>query len=313
MAEEGTIASSTQRRGTRGLTGAIILIGIGVALLLQNMGVLSINWFSLWRFWPVFLILVGLDLLLGRTALGSVVTALVGLAVVGTIIFWFGTRAPGTFALSGHTVTRDIQQDLGSANALAVTMNLGAYSANITASDTGSSALQGTYRTDVNLPLDVTYDVSGGTGHLTISQLDSQSTNLPFGGNFVGDMSVNLTNSVPVDLTINAGVGDLTLDLSGLNLRSLVVDGGVGSVRLTLPGQGDYPVTIKSGVGDVRINVPSGMDARITASTGLSGVDVASRFVKQGEQVWASSGYDGASNRATISIDTGIGSVDVNG
>lgn len=46
-------------------TGAIILVVIGVLFLLNNFGVLPWTlWFTLWRFWPIFLVLLGLRLLI---------------------------------------------------------------------------------------------------------------------------------------------------------------------------------------------------------------------------------------------------------
>ena len=44
MAEQAV--SSRQQRGARGITGALILIALGVAFLLTNMGIMSFNWWA---------------------------------------------------------------------------------------------------------------------------------------------------------------------------------------------------------------------------------------------------------------------------
>lgn len=44
--------------------GGIVLIAIGVLLLLQNFGIL--DWSSLWKFWPVILVAVGISMLLPK-------------------------------------------------------------------------------------------------------------------------------------------------------------------------------------------------------------------------------------------------------
>lgn len=45
-------------------TGALILIGLGVLFLLQNVGVLGFNWVG--RFWPIILIIIGVSLFIRR-------------------------------------------------------------------------------------------------------------------------------------------------------------------------------------------------------------------------------------------------------
>ena len=48
-------------------TGAIILVIVGVVLLLQTTGVVSWDlWLNLWRFWPVLIIAIGINVFLGR-------------------------------------------------------------------------------------------------------------------------------------------------------------------------------------------------------------------------------------------------------
>ena len=59
------------RRGS--LVGPMILIALGVVFLLNNLGILPWSiWEVILRLWPILLIGIGLDLLLGRrSVLGS--------------------------------------------------------------------------------------------------------------------------------------------------------------------------------------------------------------------------------------------------
>ena len=56
---ESRWAGGRHRSGSGGLIIGVILAGIGVLLLLQNLGVLPID--DLWRYWPVILIAVGMS------------------------------------------------------------------------------------------------------------------------------------------------------------------------------------------------------------------------------------------------------------
>jgi hypothetical protein len=47
-----------------GILGPLVLVIIGLLLLINNMGMLPLGfWGTVWRFWPVILILIGLDIL----------------------------------------------------------------------------------------------------------------------------------------------------------------------------------------------------------------------------------------------------------
>ena len=60
------------KRERSNIVGPLILIGLGMLFLMQNLGIVDINiWNLIWRFWPVFLIAAGLEMVLGsRSKLG---------------------------------------------------------------------------------------------------------------------------------------------------------------------------------------------------------------------------------------------------
>jgi hypothetical protein len=299
-----------RHRGTRGITGAIILIGIGVAFLLTNLGVLTINWLYVLRFWPVLLVLIGLDLLLGRSALGSAVVAILGLAIVGGIFFFAATQAPERIGLSGNTITRDIEQELDGAEALQVTIELGAIAADIHAASDEVYAVRGEITTNEEFVVETTYSVSQGTGYLNITQ---QDTDVPFvvGTELVGELDLALTDAVPVDIIVTIGAGEVTLDLSGVNLRSLSVEGGAGAVTVILPDEGDFPVSLKAAVGNIDLTVPLDLEARVDFSGALTHLEVPDRFTEVRDDNWETAGYENARERATIEVDAALGAVTI--
>lgn len=317
MAEEQSYTQERPNRGARGLTSAIILIVIGGALLLQNLGVIAIDWLSLLRYWPVFLILIGLDLLLGRSILGSIAVALVSLAILGGLIFWVGVRNAGLGFVPGRTVTREIQEELGNISALRAEITIGAADATITVLDDDRYAASGEYRTNERFEPEVTYEVQGSEGRLLVR--DTQTRNIgpsfglgPFGPDLTGTLNLGLNPEVPLDLIIHAGVGELTLDLSEANLNSLTVEGGVGAIRLILPAEGTFTATLSTGIGSFNVTVPASLNAVVEASGALSGINMPASFTKQGDNRWTTPAYSDTGDHAVLKISTAIGSIDVN-
>lgn len=310
MGEERSYTQERPHRGVRGLTGAIILIGFGVALLLQNLGVISIDWLSLLRYWPVFLILIGLDLLLGRSVVGSIAVALASLAIIGGIVFWVGVKNNAPI-IAGDTITLEVHEELGDISALRAEINISAADATITILEDDRYAVSGEYRTNQRFEPEITYQIQGSEGRLLIKDTQERSIG-PFGPDLIGTVNLGLTASVPLDLIIHAGAGELTLDLSEANLNSLTIEGGVGAVRLILPAEGTFTATLSTGIGTFNVTVPGSLNAVVEASGALSGIDMPASFTKQEDNRWVTPAYSETGDHALIKISTAIGSIDVN-
>ncbi len=76
---------STSKQGS-GVWPAI-LIGLGLVLLLNNFNLLSWEaWYQLWQFWPLLLILVGLQIILGRSWFSKIVMTILTLIVIASVL-----------------------------------------------------------------------------------------------------------------------------------------------------------------------------------------------------------------------------------
>ncbi len=301
-------APAPRERGARGLTGAILLIALGVALLLDNLGVISVDWLGLLRFWPVILVLIGLDLLLGRSVLGSLLAALVGLTlVIGLIVL---ASEDNRVHPTGRTITRQIARELGEARDLQVTLNLGASQTRVGPLSGSDYAIQGDYTTDEILTITADYRLRGDTGVLILSQESPGrgAENIPI----VGELNLGLTTAVPIALSVDTGFGDVTLDLSGMKIRSLDVTAGVGNMVIILPEAGDFDATVEAGVGNIEIHVPPSLAAAVDVEGGLSNIDMDSmRFRSTGEDHWETPGFDSASDQVEIAVEAGIGNISI--
>src|SRR5260221_14711850 len=73
----------------------LVLIGLGALLLLQTVGWLPASlWAALVQLWPLLLIVVGLDLLVGRhSARAAAMPILVGVVLVAASLTWAAVRA----------------------------------------------------------------------------------------------------------------------------------------------------------------------------------------------------------------------------
>jgi hypothetical protein len=77
------------------------------------------------------------------------------------------------------------------------------------------------------------------------------------GGGDDNELRLQLTDSVPLDLNLSAGVSESTLDMTGIRVRSLRLRGGVGKTDLTFDKPSGQPLNsldVESGVGELIIH-----------------------------------------------------------
>ncbi|HET9492600.1 MAG TPA: DUF5668 domain-containing protein, partial [Chloroflexia bacterium] len=96
-----------QRRNGPPIVGPIILIGAGVLFLLNNLGIVDWGiWESLWRLWPIVLIAIGLDLLIGRR--NPIISLAIVVLVIGAgaavLVTTGGIRGAGNVESTGLAV-----------------------------------------------------------------------------------------------------------------------------------------------------------------------------------------------------------------
>ena len=102
----GDVDKRDTRRG--GLIGPVILIGLGVVFLLNNLGILSWSiWTVIFRLWPVLLVAAGLDLLLGRRSVwGSLLALVLTVAIVAGVLGLFGAGIMPGRAAAGEEISQ---------------------------------------------------------------------------------------------------------------------------------------------------------------------------------------------------------------
>ncbi len=300
-----------EERNRGGIVGPILLIAAGVFFLLSNMGLISWSfWDAIWRLWPIALIAVGLDLLIGRRSLlASLIVAIVTIGMLVAGFFWLDSGPA-----AGGEITDTIGESLSGAESAEVTLDFGVGRATLGALPAGSDSLvEGSIERpdDRGARVEQSYEVDGG---VAIYELRTEGSFqiIPFFGppddNWFWDLQLN--PDVPMDLTVNTGVGETTLDLRALTLSDLHVDTGVGETTVILPGGGQLEASVNGGVGELIIEIPDGIPARIDVDTGLGATDVSGDFEQDGD-VFTSPGYEDAPDRITLEIDAGVGQVTV--
>ncbi|MDO8491252.1 MAG: LiaF-related protein, partial [Dehalococcoidia bacterium] len=263
-------------------------------------------WGTLWRFWPVLIILIGVNIIWGRSH-PWLVTGLTLLSIV--VVLGIGIAMS---AMQGGTLTTNtsISEPRGDLSRVEVEIDFGA----------GNLALDSLVNNRGNLVEgDAEHTGWGRDGGIVkeierrsgvgILKLSQESATWFFSG---GDRSdtwhIHLSPDIPMELTLKTGASDSEIDLSKLKVTKLNIQTGMSQLSLTLPEAAGRTTiaAIKAGAADVKITVPQNVAARIIAQTGLSSTNIDEKRFPRTGAYYQSPNYEDATNRVDLQVEGGV-------
>jgi hypothetical protein len=259
---------------------SLLLILIGVLLLLSNLGLLSVDIWSL--IWPSILILVGLWVLVRRT---------------------FGR---------GSLEVESIAVPLEGAQSARVVVSHGAGRVNVRGVAAPGQLVTGQFSGGA----DYRINRSGGMVDLDLRADVGRGFDFVFpwtwGQGSALDWTFSLTAEIPISLEMKTGASELDMDLSQLRLTDLRLGTGASSSDITLPAHaGMTHVSVEGGATSVKMRVPDGVAARVTTEGGLAEFKIDTARFPRTAGGYESSDYTSAENRVEIRAEVGLGSVTI--
>jgi Putative adhesin len=303
------------------LNWGIFLIVVGAVPLAYHQGAISASALTeAWRLWPLIIVGLGLAFVLSRTPAyfvgGAVVAVCLGL-VFGSALAVGPNVGCGGDGGNSRTVSQSGAFDGGTS----VQLNLQCGSATVTTSNDGQWHVDAT-NTGGNLP-----NVTSQGNRLQISSLtndgwsfghgkDSWQVRLPAGSNIdlassldMGDANFNLASAQLSTAKFNLNLGTLHVDLTGAQVGNLNVSTNLGSAFVTLGDTSDLTGHLATNLGSLEVCVPGDLGLSVTSSDSLSSSDFAEAGLVRNGSAWQTTNYLVATHRATLTVDTSLGSV----
>ena len=284
----------------------IFLLFLGVVFLLQTLNVLHWGlWGTLWQFWPVLIIVIGLGILLRHY--NAWLVSLLVLAILGTclgIAIW--QYSP---SLSSGIVTKSYSEPLDGLEYAQIDIDFSAGSVTIGSLSLGSpnfvemdSEVRNSRET-----INVDFHQQDAEGQLYLS-----TVNQWFWGEVGIRWEVRLTKSIPLVINIKSAASNMELNLSELKVTKLRLDVDAGNYEVTTPSRvGTSDIEIEANAANIEVTIPDGVAAKIQLDTNLCALDVdKDRFPQQGDY-YMSQDFVSAENRVELEIDCDVGRVQV--
>lgn len=307
----------------------VLLLFIGGVLLLENFNVIEFYWRNVWRFWPVLLIILGINILFNKNnkQVGSIISLVIMLVTL-SFLFVKGQQVPSRNFWWGDKFDRgvhiDIDDDDTSYSELSFSEPFVAGDANkntILNLSAGGTSFELKGATDSliyaemkkrNGQFMLTKEVSDTVNIITFKMQGKNQKNnswsLGDGGN---DVSLHLNTSPVWDMRLKMGAGQVDFDLANYKVRHFNFNGGAAELNIKLGNLLPLAdVHVKTGVADVTISIPESSGCRIQTKTGLSSKDFVG-FTKLDNGLYETPNYQAAANKILINLDGGLSSFEV--
>jgi hypothetical protein len=284
------------------IAGPVFMIGLGAVFLLSSLGFIGWGmWDILWRLWPVLLVAVGLEIIIGRRNLWvSSASVILFLVILGGVVWFFG---PEQFRGQGLTGDQ-VEQLLGEVEHAKVVISPSIGDLAVVSLVDSTALIDGEVSIGKNQQVFTNYEVDGSRAYFEIHS----QTAVNFPGSISWKWDLGLTDRIPLEVELDMGAGDLNADLSRLTLTNLDISQGVGEVTVALAPKVGYKATISQAIGSVVVEVPLDAGVRIEISRAISSLSMPSDFERRGD-FYYSANYDQTENQIDLDISQAIGSI----
>lgn len=287
-----------------------LLLLIGLILLGNNLELWHrIDIASLWIYWPLILIILGVSLLVRHWRFGYLIMILIVLASLGFIYFTgvVGQKELTSTTTSSEIIKTNIERTVPEGVKKAkIIIDSGAVKVNITGST--DKLVSGSYESNRSKAI-TTESISGDTISYTIKT--DKSFDTWNHRDMINSLDLKLSNSIPVELEIIAKASDLDLDLKEQKISSLVINSAASVLNLTLGNniENGANISIQSGASKLNIKAPQevGSSLKVKAPLTSSNLD---NLNKSDKNSYYTDNFATSAKKISFSINAGASSID---
>ncbi len=323
------------------LIPGLVLVLIGAAILLANYGYLHFHWWNVFRLWPIFLVIGGVNLVFAHNKSPWATIIKITVVVVGLGLLFFGNFGdrynfwPGNHfswnddndddnnnnnnsddndddddnktdvkAIGNGTFNEPYKADIKVAR-----LNISGGGTTYNLSDTTNQLFSATTRDGKNGRYNLSHSMDDSVYVLDFNMKNHHDFNWDSDKNRA-DFRLNTNPEWEID--VETGATSLDFDLSKFKVKELKLHGGAASfkVKLGMP-LAMTDVDIATGVSGVEVSIPQNAACSIETDSGLSSNEFPG-FNDIGDNRHETPGYASAKNKMHIHISGGLSDFKVN-
>ncbi len=309
--------------GYKRILGAAVMIFAGIALIIFNLsGSTSEVWSIFIAFWPLMLILYGLDMLLsGNSLAGSLfvilILAILVYAILGakgivpipdvalpeqTAQTMPGKAIPGNQATptANREQTRQIDYILPQEPLVVLELNAAGGKLQLKSDVLENRILTGSITLEAGEQVAENFDQQNSAVRYMLS---SSGTVAAAESSSLWNLKVHQGKQIQLNSTMENGYQ--MIDLRGIQLASAAIKNKNGNIDVMLPFFASVPLSISTETGNIRIYIPEGVAVNCVIS-GTGSVSYPQNYIRDGSNIYTT---DTAGATITVNAQTSNGAI----
>lgn len=126
------------------------------------------------------------------------------------------------------------------------------------------------------------------------------------------NMSLEISDQVPLDLNLNSTIGNIDLDFSKINLKKLAVSTGTSALKIKFGNISEnLDAAIECSKSEISLLVPSDVGIKIISDSELFGRNGSNFDLEQDGNIYQTKGFDEKKKKINITMTSGISELSV--
>lgn len=300
----------------------IIFVFVGTIFLLENFDIIDFSWRHVWRFWPLLLIITGVNIVFSNSKSRSGVIIIIFITSAALAFLTYKGLKPHPkestewsfnydddnttekeYSTNSYEEAYDTKYRIATLN-----INGGASKFSI---DSGSNML---FQSKIKETVNRYYLRKTETDSTVELSFNSKNAKKKFNLNDTefSDVKIKLNTEPIWDVNLNMGAGKADFDLSHNKISNINLKGGAADFNIKLGDlNNDINLIAETGIAKVSIEIPKDAACEIRTSTGLSSKDFKD-FIKRSDGTYESPNFKSAKNKIYIHLKGGLSDFEVN-
>jgi hypothetical protein len=306
---------------TKHLFWGFLFITLGSLILLNNVTSFTLYWVSIWRYWPVFLILIGISLIIKQPVIRGALVSITAI-IIGISIFAALKTGWGFFDNILDNVHHGIEIREWEEKDYKVKTFEESYNDNIKKASLSLKAGVGSFKITSTTSLLFTATTKGYDNRYSLSRFQ-EGDNVKlfferkerhfflFNGKNKNKVDISLNDNPEWDLNLDVGAAATEFDLRPFKINNLDVDIGAASLKVYLGDRNDTTnIKIDAGASSIEVMVPENIGCEVKANISLSSKEF-DDFKKINKKLYRTKNYETSTKKIFLDIESGVSSVKI--
>ncbi|MBL8014631.1 MAG: hypothetical protein JNK26_00365 [Candidatus Doudnabacteria bacterium] len=299
------MSAKNYREISSALVWGLGLIGVGIVLLLNTTGTLSWDiWQTVVQFWPVALIIAGLNSVFGHRRLGAIVVPVLGLGMLGFAFFYSYITLPGNECCviappaPGSSAQVSVPDSDKGVQVMNVELDVDSQKVAINETSSGSLFTLSGIIPQAELTTWLKSEVDGEVANILVKSPDNSKQ-------VEGGVKVEIaTRTAETAFDLKLSSSSLTLGLKDSQVKDFELNANSSSINITLDGTAAPTQTSRLVLNSSQLNIklPKNVGFKVTYEANSSNVVFAGDEIS-GRGVYTSENYQDADFKWVVVLD----------